>query len=135
MVAACASHYAPQTSALIDAVSEFGERDETQGGGGGDKERKRGKQIKKRERAGEASIKQCNQIVFLALSLFFSSPLHLAAPQFLIFSFALSFLMLTHTRAHTHTHTQKTDLLCMASARCQEDIESREVEVRGGVTA
>lgn len=108
-----------ETTSLIDAVSEFGERD---GGSGGRQIRgERGKQIKKRERAGEASIKRRNQIVFLAFALFlfsFSSQ-HLPAPRFLIFSFT-----------HTHTHTQKVCLLCMAMVRCQEDIESWEVEVR-----
>ncbi len=77
-----------ETSSLIDAVSEFGERD---GGSGGRKiRRERGKQIKKRERAQEASIKRRNQIVFLAFGRFFPSSLHLPAPQFLIFSFTQS---------------------------------------------
>lgn len=57
-------------TSLIDAVNEFGERD---GGSGGlEISRERGKKIKKRERAQEASIIWRNQIVFLAICLFFS---------------------------------------------------------------
>lgn len=75
-----------ETSSLIDAVSEFGERD----GGSGRREirRERGKQIKKRERAQEASIKRRNQIVSLVFHLFslFSASASFSIPHLFFLS-------------------------------------------------